>query len=276
MSRFVDITVPDGMDAAVFPIGDIHYAGGGRHDHCSIKKLIYFLDWTVERFQGCYRYYVGIGDYIDPLSGSNREALSQARLYKTPRKLIDERIAKPLTEELAEILSPYVDTDDTEMVTVLAGNHKMDYTEDGMIKSTDGYLAELLGSVAHPTPMAHIDFHIGEEKRTLIAEHGAAAATILTSPLSKMQKVIAPFTDADIAFRGHSHHLVAGVLSRLERDGKEYKQRPLHLLGCGSFLKSYDPDEPSYPEEKEYAPAAIGSGGVRIRQDGGIETTMLT
>ena len=89
----------DAPELRILPIGDIQWAGyDGDTDHKRLKKYIEF--GMKNDF-----YFMGLGDYTDFASPSNRQSLHEAgsRFYDSTFKAIDKG-AQIFLEELEEIL----------------------------------------------------------------------------------------------------------------------------------------------------------------------------
>lgn len=79
----------------IIPIGDIQWAGERG------STALGLLQRTIERGLEEDAWFVGMGDYIDFLSPSNRQRLASAALYDTAMDVVDSK-AMELTEEIYE------------------------------------------------------------------------------------------------------------------------------------------------------------------------------
>src|SRR3990167_72146 len=78
-------------------LGDFQYAGKKAHG-TALTQLKEKIAEEVER--GAY--FIGMGDYIDFLSPSNRQRLRSAALYDTAEDVIDEK-SMELTQEIFDL-----------------------------------------------------------------------------------------------------------------------------------------------------------------------------
>ena len=116
---------------AIAPIGDIQWAGMKgptakdhlkRHiDHCMELKALF----------------VGLGDYIDFLSPSNRQRLKSAALYETAEDVIDDKAMELVWELYEKFLKPTKG----RWLGMLEGHH---FTQLKTGETTDQRLCQLL------------------------------------------------------------------------------------------------------------------------------------
>ena len=86
----------DNEPILLMPVGDIQWFG--EYDATAIKMLARHIQWGVDH--GAY--FLGMGDYLDTFSPSNRERLAAAGVYDSGKKWMDKS-AKKLVEELYEV-----------------------------------------------------------------------------------------------------------------------------------------------------------------------------
>ena len=85
-------------EARILPIGDIQYQPGEASD---TRRLARYLSWGLEH----KAMFLGMGDYVDVASPSNRKLLSAVRgsIYDSVRKMMDEKVGQQI-DELCDIL----------------------------------------------------------------------------------------------------------------------------------------------------------------------------
>lgn len=245
----------------LMPIGDIQYSGAG--GPCDLDKLERHLKWGLA--SGCY--FVGMGDYVDFASPSNRRRLKEAGLYDTSADVID-RAAARLTDELLEVLAPTAG----RWLGLLEGHHYYEHL-DGT--TTDTRLAKALRAPFLGT-CSMIRLQFIEERHAarcvVWAHHGAGSGVSIGAPLTSLERIAASF-DADLYLMGHQHKLVAApkdMLYMAERS-TQLRHRTKMLVGTGSWLKGYLAGSTvggraggTYVERAMLAPVALGGGLITI------------
>lgn len=275
------LTVPTYRDSAVvIPLGDIQYTG---KDGSTVIKL---LKETIEKGQKLGAWYVGMGDYIDPMSPSNRSRYRAANLYDTAKKFVDDA-ARNLTLELyEEILKPTKG----RWLGLLQGHHFHQY-ESGM--TTDMHLAELLEAPFLGT-CGYMRLVVAEKRDkgasvsySVWCHHGEGGGSSSGSPLLKLERM-ANNWDADLFMIGHMSKLVSAPIERVypiwHGTGAPRLQHRKILLACtGSFSRGYIPGnkqgrvpQGDYVEQRMLTPTHLGSVtirlGMRRLRDGGVNT----
>ena len=204
--------------------------------------------------------FLGMGDYLDGYSTSEREVMYCNKLHDSSRKRHDEdgrgRV-RAFAKEIAFMKG--------RMIGVINGNHYQEY-RDGT--NGDQYLAcemgaKYLGVCSIIRVM--LDFQGKRCAFTIIAHHGRGAGTTAGGRLNSVEKLAAYFPDAEIALMGDNH--ARGVLPLGDKltlvrcaaiNGYKLKSRKTFIARTGSFLKSYEPDESSYVVDAALAPASLG------------------
>lgn len=221
-------------ETLLIPLGDIQHQTN--RDAVDIKGLKRAVEFGVEHDA----WFIGMGDYIDLESPSNRRALVQSGVYDSVVDALDSK-AEEIEEELQEILKPTIG----RWVGLLEGHHFHEY-QDGT--TTDTRLcqflkAPFLGTTGYvnltfQTPEKHINPSVN-----IWAHHGRAGGKLLSTPLNQLEHITKGF-DADIYLVGHHHKAVHGVTSRVYplfsgRTEGTLHHKDIHLACTGSFLKGY-------------------------------------
>lgn len=258
----------------IMPVGDIQWSGNDAE--VVIGKLARHIQWGVE--QGAW--FIGMGDYVDTHSPSNRKALRAAALYDStedvaldmgPRMLIDELFEKALKPSVGRWLG------------LLAGHHWSQFA-DGT--TTDQRLAGLLktrflGDCAY----VRLQFATkgqargGSSNSVLIwAHHGTGSGVSVGSPISKLERLPASWA-GDIFLIGHQSKLVTTPVDRIvptfaTRPGAQHglRHETVLLVGTGGFLKGYAAGRKrghvptgSYVEKEMMRPVALGGALITVR-----------
>lgn len=264
-----------GEEIKILPVGDIQWSG--RDYEVAMKMLKRHIEWGVA--QGAY--FLGMGDYIDFMSPSNRARFAHAGLYDTALKTVDDK-ARSLTEDLfLQALKP----SKGRWLGLLEGHHYHQY-RDGT--TTDQELAGMLdapflGTCAYVRLMLKMT---GSRFGSVVVwcHHGVGGGGTSGAPLNKIENLLKTW-EADIYLMGHHHKKVAAPIDRIEPVWRGHRSKPgvVHrtkIIACtGSFLKAYTQEpkgrkgrvEPAesfrggYVEGKMLNPTALGGVLVKIK-----------
>lgn len=259
-----------GQEILVMPIGDIQWSG--RDPEVAMGMLRRHIQWGVDH--GAW--FLGMGDYIDFMSPSNRARYEAAGLYDTTRKSVDDKAAS-LTEDLfLRALKP----SRGRWLGLLEGHHYHTY-RNGITSDQD--LAErldapFLGSCA----FVRLMLQLSKTQRgsvTIWCHHGVGGGVTLGAPLNKLERLLTSW-EADIYLIGHHHKKVAGPIDRIEPawQGNRNHAGVVHrtkIIACtGSFLKGYATEDGAPSKVKR---TAKGLEGVPadVRRGGYVEQNML-
>lgn len=247
----------------IMPIGDIQYAGPG--GSCDLDKLARHIQWGVE--QGCY--FIGMGDYVDFPSPSNRRKLLEAGLYDTAEDVID-RAATMLEDELFDYaLKPSVG----RWIGMLEGHHWYPHL-DGT--TSDTRLARKLGATfLGNSAMIRLTFRKDHEGMNCViwCHHGHGSGMTVGAGLNKLEKLSSYF-GADIMLMGHYHRLSAAPIDRIEvtsRGTPHLYHKTRLLVQTGSWMKGWleggergGRAQGGYPEKGMMAPLALGGALITV------------
>lgn len=258
-----------GKEILLMPVGDIQWSG--RDPEVAMGMLQRHIEWGVAH----NAYFLGMGDYIDFMSPSNRQRLSNAALYDTAIKTIDEKAASLVEDLYLKALAP----SKGRWLGLLEGHHYQQYrdgttSDQALAKMLD---APFLGSCAFVRLVLQFTkTRVGTV--TIWAHHGVGGGGSAGAPLNKLERLLGSW-EADIYLMGHHHKKVAGPIDRIEAtwgQGKHAKATLVHrtkIIACtGSFLKGYAVGEADgkvprggYVEQKMLNPVALGGVLVKIR-----------
>jgi hypothetical protein len=240
----------------LIPFGDIHR----NSPMCHEEKWKEFLGWAKGKKNA---YFLGMGDYDDLASASERLLLQDPKLHESTRKTLDI-FYKKSTEKLAKELSFM----NGRLIGILGGNHYSVLMNSGI--TTDQYLADLLcAKYLGCNTFIKLGFSMtGKHNATMSldiwAHHGKGASRLKGGSINRVQ-YMAECAEADIYLMGHDHSKGCMPMSRL------YLASPtglgttpiLHhrkmLLGrTGSFLRGYVENEVSYVADGAMNPTDLG------------------
>ena len=249
----------------IMPIGDIQYGAEG----CDVDRLKRHLKWGVDHNV----WFIGMGDYHDFLSPSNRRILKTSGLYDTAQNLIEQWYGEHLLE-LQSILEPTKD----RWLGMLSGHHYFEFS-DGT--TTDTRLCQFLntnflGTCGYLT-LTFEDHakHVATCK--IWCHHGTGSGSNASSALNKLEKIAGGF-DAHIYLMGHQSKLGYAPLDYLDivkgKDGEPMLiDRTKALVATGSFMRGYQAGSRlggtgrpsgSYVEQAMMTPAALGGSLITV------------
>lgn len=255
---------PQAGSLSVFPIGDVQYTGA---DGSTVLSL---LHTQIQRGLECDGYFIGMGDYIDFASPSNRSRLKSANLYDTATAFIDDAVHHLNHELFEKVLKPTKG----RWLGLLQGHHFHKY-ETG--KTSDMELCEwleapFLGTCAYRRIML-TDKNNHRIPWTIWCHHGQGGGITAGAPLLKLERM-ANYWDADVFLIGHQSKLVSAPIERIypvwDGHGLPRLQHRKILLACtGSFSRGYIPHQHQggvpqgdYVEQKMLTPVALG--GIKV------------
>jgi hypothetical protein len=231
----VDASKLNGKPIAIMPIGDIQWAGP--KGSTSLDLLRRRIDVGLKHDA----WFLGMGDYIDFMSPSNRKARKGAGFYDTTEMVIDDK-AMELTQEIFEkALKPTVG----RWYGLLEGHH-FTQLEDGT--TTDQHLARWLKTAFLGTTVGiglKVENFQGSSASCNVdiwATHGCGGGTTAAAPVNKLEKV-SPSWHVDLMVMGHMTKKAHAEIDRVEYYwGKKQhflRHRTMHLVGAGGFSKGY-------------------------------------
>lgn len=271
----VDIQTPYNRQWKLIPFGDIHRDSPG----VSEDKWREFLDYAKAQENALF---LGMGDYMDGYSTSERMIVYHRDLHESTRKRDEEegrrRVLK-LAKELAFMRG--------KCIGLLGGNHFQQYA-DGT--TSDMLLARELGTTYLGACAAiRLRFKPRRSRKTAVvdvfAHHGKGGGQTAGGKMNAVEK-LSNLCDADIFLMGDNHArgvLPLGNRLRLDNDSNEglrLRSRSSWIGRTGSFLRGYVPGQSSYVVDGAMCPANLGwiSFNLMPRRDhrgGGDKVTVL-
>jgi hypothetical protein len=265
-------TNSDHRPIVIAPLGDIQWAGkNGPTSKALLKEHI-------AKCQELGAYYVGLGDYIDFASPSNRLRIKGAALYDTAEDVISEKALDLVLELYQEYLQPTKG----RWLGMVHGHHwypmKSGDTSDQRLcqlldttfLGTSAYIRvtflKKLYKPGHSPPSLNI---------TMFVHHGSGGGQKGYAPLMKLENLL-PYWDADIFLLGHMTKIAAAPINRITPrwvgpNSPDLVHRKIHIVGCGGFAKGYDLGVMQgtipmggYVEQKMMNPTMLGAPIIRI------------
>lgn len=248
------------------PIGDIQLGSPG----VDKDRLRRHIKWGVEHNV----FWLGMGDYTDFLSPSNRRYLKNAGLYDTATDLIEQWSRQQL-DELKDILAPTRGM----WLGLHEGHHYFQY-EDGTTTDTElaRYLdAPFLGTCA--VTRLHFAEKTHKVECLVWSHHGEGGGQ---DPLNRLLKVAPGFPQVDIFVQGHNTQIDARPKDNIWFYGGpgrlRMRDRTQMFVASGGFMRGYQQGsrhagraQGSYVEKGMMRPTAIGGPLITVtprhRQD---------
>ncbi len=267
----IDVETPE---IHIYPVCDVQVGATGVAER-------YFREYIEDALADPLARFVGVGDYTDSMSPSNRKHLNVAfekgDLYDTPRAMIESK-----QMEYADRFLHLVRGTEGKWDFLLKGHHLGEYvvsdpeTGKRTLTTTDHHIAEALGAPYLGEPgqtigsaMVSYRFpptHKGGRRPILrmYAVHGQGGGGTFAGPLNQLEKMMRAF-NAHIYLVGHHHKAVAAAATKLnEAVGEETHllATDARMVSAGSWMRGYMPNEVTYAEDGLMVPLAVG--GVHI------------
>ena len=254
-------------------LGDVQWAGaksgGTALDHLK-RTIADALEW--EKAGDTVRF-VGMGDYTDFLSPSNRQRLRGANLYDTAEEVIDHK-ALELTEEIYDLaLKPTKG----KWLGLVEGHH-LHELKDGT--TTDMRLCEMLDAqFLGTTGLLRLVFQRGypgcRVPDVIWFHHRVGNGMTGYYPLTRLEKKAAEWEGVDVFAIGHTTKKAIEFQNKVIpkwNPKTDLTHRKVILLGTGGYSKTYvlgamrgRIPRGGYAEQKMLNAAIIGSPVLHIR-----------
>lgn len=241
-----------GKTVKIIPFGDIHHDSPA---HCA-DSFQQFLDYAKKQKDAIF---LGMGDYFDGYSTSERAIIYNGALHESSRRR-EELAAKGRVGKLAKQLEFMRG----KLIGLLGGNHFSQFP-DGT--TSDQILAGMLGtSYLGACCGIRLSFCMSGQASgatvDIFAHHGRGGGVTAGGRLNAVEKMT-NICDADIYLMGDNH--ARGVLNGGDRlylrrcQGRLTVGAKTRWLGrTGSFLRAYMPGEESYVVDACLQPASLG------------------
>ncbi len=233
----------------LIPFGDIHFGT----KNCSVSRFKEHVEYYGKDNPNCY--FIGMGDYQDCVSGSERQMLSKP-FHETTIDKLDEVYIR-ICDELVDIISWMKG----KLIGLIEGNHYAEL-QDGTtttMRMAKALECAYLGVMTNIT--LRFDYRGARTAFEICAHHGKGAARLAGSSLNTVINLAEGHT-ADLYMMGHDHKrgAVRGakIHSQSHQGVLRARHRPQAFCRTGGFLRAYENGEPSYVAEKALNPADLG------------------
>ncbi len=246
----------------ICPIGDIQW--NGDRDEIAYDQL---REHITRCMQLPNPLFVGMGDYVDFASPSNRAAIAAARLYQGPRKALDDKALDLTTGVYDEILQPTRG----RWLGMVSGHHLYPLITGG---NTDIRLAELLEAPYLGTGIAVIRLEFREKHHRQVIQlwvaHGKGYGRKASRPVDMLEGLAADWEEIDVFLMGHHTKKAKADKNKLvplwpKRGEPRLQHRAVHLVGTGGWSKGYVLGQPTYVEDMLLAPVVLGAPIIHVR-----------
>lgn len=233
----------------LIPFGDIHRSAPMCHE----RKWLEFLEWAKTKKRA---YFLGMGDYDDMASASERSILSDKRLHDSSAQTL-EKLYLTHTEKFAKEIKFMKG----RVIGFMEGNH---YAEFPNGTTTTQKLAELLEArylgVSSFIRLT-LKYRAHSASIDIWAHHGKGASRLIGGSLNRVQQM-GESAEADIYLMGHDHKKSVGLVTKLtlsEGNGQIKLRHKKQLYArTGSFLKGYENNKISYVADMALSPTDLG------------------
>lgn len=257
------------QETLIMPVGDIQYGAA----ECDFERFKRHIEWGVQ--QGAY--FIGMGDYVDFGSPSNRGKLkaliAEGTLYDTASDILDGAAAEHL-EKLQEVLAPTKG----RWLGLVEGHHFWEFS-DGTTSDTrlcqflDAPFLGTCGVVEVRFKIEGADGARSHKKPPAFqiwAHHGRGNGNLQSAPLNKLEGIVKSFPSIQVFLIAHHHKKVSGKLNQVDFNfsstGKGSSRGRNVILACtGGFLRGYlignkrgNRAQGSYVERGMMTPVALG------------------
>lgn len=242
-----------GEPITLIPFGDVH-RDSNLHADAEWKE---FLAHARKKKNALF---LGMGDYTDGVSTSERQVINCGGLHDTTSKSL-EKFYKGVVGGLAKEL----DFMRGRLLGMLGGNHYVSFIDGS---NSDNLLCQALGAkFLGVCSFVRVIFEFegrGQTTATLdiFAHHGKGGGQTPGATFNTLEKMLAG-ADADIYVMGHDHRKgcipSTPRLRLVQSNGSlRVREREPWLGRTGSFLKAYEPDTVSYNVDAGRSPCALG------------------
>ena len=234
----------------LIPFGDVHRDS----PMCHVEKWKEFLGWAKDK-KRCL--FLGMGDYVDLASTSERELLHNKKLHESTLTTLDQIYKKHADKFVKEI-----DFMRGNLIGLIEGNH---YADLGNGTTTTQRMCDALNTkYLGVMSVIRLSFFYGKKRTSIdiVAHHGRGAGRMLGSSLNGVQKM-AETVHGNIYLQGDDHRKLVGMTTKLEIESNNEGNIKLHhmkqiFLRTGSFLKGHEDGKASYIVDANLNPTDLG------------------
>ena len=254
-----NINIKVGQPVLIVPIGDVHY----NTKDCDKERFHNLIHWLSDKDNKGYKIIIiGMGDYTDPLSSSERASLLSAKegvgLHASTLEQLDD-LAETLAQQFKSAILPVSNS----IIGLLEGHHYMVFSKHSHYRNltTTEYLSKQINAMyLGQDALIKLQFPHGQEFR-IFATHGRGNAPTPGGRLNKRLNMNKVISDAHLYLMGHDHSKLAYPQDSFVRGPRKLPQSlKQYYCGTGAFLRAYRLDSPdsTYAEEALMPPSNLG------------------
>lgn len=249
-----------GKEVSIVLFGDVHRDSP---NHADSKWQEDLKLWR--SMKGAF--FLGMGDYLDSTSTSERECLGDIskKMHDTFRKDI-----KALQMAKIDLMADELSFMKGRLIGLVNGNHYFNFESN---INGDQMLAHKLDcKYLGVCALIRLTFVCGGRHHAidLFVHHGMGAARLIGGSLNRVAQMFEG-VEADITIMGHDHKRGAVpatprlFLDNTSRDGLKVRQRETWAVRSGSYLASYRDGEANYNVDSCRLPASLGHVEMRVK-----------
>lgn len=251
--------MPAGKRLILIPLGDVQ----GEEQ---LDRLDALVAWCgkQEKKGDLVRLFL-TGDYFETYSPSERVKKAGANFHETTLEAIHNHV-KAQADDFVRRLTPLKG----KIFTVLQGHHWENIKLNGVVMSSDQYIAERLNAEYAGDGIAIVDLLVnGLPLRTMVM-HGYGTGRTAGGRINKRLQMREVVTNCQLYFMGHDNEKIVVTKEPLVVENGEVKVIKQYFAGIGCYQESYHIGklESGYAEKVAYPPAVIGSTMAFVSVDG--------
>jgi predicted phosphodiesterase len=256
-----NIPIKFAQETQIIIFGDVHW-DSPNHAHGKWQEdLDYFRSQK-------NAYFIGMGDYLDSTSTTERECLGDInkKMHETFRNDI-QALQQAKIEKFAKEISFMKG----RLIGLVNGNHYFEF-QSGI--NADQKLADLLNAkylgVCSLIRLCFMVTPRWSNTMDLFVHHGMGAARLVGGSLNRVIQMFEG-VEADICIMGHDHKRAAVpstprlYLDNTSHDGLKVRQRETWAVRSGSYLAAYRDGEINYNVDSCRTPASLGHIEMRVK-----------
>ena len=250
----------NGQPFTLCPIGDVQLGAGGAH----VSRFRRHIEWCLAQESPMF---IGLGDYGDVASPSNRQRLKSAALYDSVMEALEEA-----AERERQVFMEAIQGTEGRWLGLLEGHHFYEYADGSTtdLRITEDLNTRHLGSSC----LVEVSNKEGPEGRHLRHPRHGLGVCRAAAPITKLER-ISRGIDADIYIMGHMSKKATVPVDRLYvRPDGSLTHRTIMFAGSGGFSQGYTQGSKqgriprgSYVEQGMMTPVALGAPVIQVQWD---------
>jgi len=249
-------------DTYIYPVGDVQLGAPGFHKSTFQRYIAEGMERNA--------WFIGMGDYVDVASPSNRKRWHDAEPYDNFRMMVEDA-AQRHEEEFFEL----VKGTESRWLGLHEGHHFFDF-EDGTttdIRLAKRLKAPFIGTVAY-TILSFKRSTNASRRFVIWSTHGYGGGGKMAASINKLENLLVGQEGVDLFLIGHYHRQVMAKAARIRPTGKppyHITHRNVMLVTTGGFLRGYlegsrqyGRAQGDYVEKALMNPVALGGSPVKI------------